>query len=66
MDMKDVMKELALQDWQVNKLYEVSYNYSDQELLRIIKTLANYDRKLKTGLINKDVAIDCLLLDLFK
>ena len=65
MDMKDVMKELSLQDWQVNKLYEVSYNYSDQELLKIIKTLADYDRKLKTGLINKDVAIDCLLLDIF-
>ena len=65
MDIKDIMKELSLQDWQVNKLYEVSYNYSDQELLKNIKILADYDRKLKTGLINKDVAIDCLLLDLF-
>ena len=57
-----ICSELKLQDWQVNKLYNNSIKYSDDELLNNLVSLCNCDTSIKKGLWDKDVALISFLL----
>ncbi len=59
-----ICKELGLQDWQVNKLYNNSISFSEDELLTNIKKLACLDLGIKKGLFDKDAAIVSFLVDI--
>ena len=53
----NIVKKLQLQDWQVEKLYNQSQNFSERDLIAIIKSLGKLDYQLKTGKIGKDLLI---------
>ena len=61
-----ILKKMGLQDWQFDKIYNNSLNYSDRELLDIIKYLAILDEKIKMGNINKDIVINNFLIYIMK
>ena len=58
-----ICSELKLQDWQVNKLYNNSIKYSDDELLKNLVNLSNCDVSIKKGIWDKDVALISFLLE---
>ena len=61
--MQQICKELSLQDWQVRKLYNNGVNYTESELLKNIKMLADIDLGIKTGIMDKDIAINSFILE---
>ncbi len=61
---KEIEVNLKLQDWQVDKYYNYSLKYSDSEINSILKKLAEYDLKIKTGALNKESAIQLILFDI--
>ncbi len=63
LQIREISKKLSLQDWQVNKLYQNSLAYTEEELLSNIKKLANVDIGIKTGALDKDVALISFLVD---
>lgn len=62
-NMDDICKNLAMQEWQVNKLYNNSLNYTDNELLKNLSELAKIDLKIKSGILDKDIALYPFLLE---
>lgn len=60
----DIIKELKMQDWQVQRLYKSSFSYSFFEIKKILKNIAIYDEKIKTGKVDKDVALQLMILDI--
>ena len=53
---------MNLQEWQVNKLYANSLKYSEKEILETIHNLADLDIGIKTGRLDKDVALMTFLI----
>lgn len=64
LDIKEISKNMALQDWQINKLYTSSLKYQEAEILDIIKKLANIDIGIKTGKYDKDAALMTFLVEI--
>ena len=62
LSLSNICSELKLQDWQVNKLYNNSIKYSDDELLDNLVSLCNCDTCIKKGIWDKDVALISFLL----
>lgn len=60
---KSICKELALQDWQVDKLSKNCTNYYDETLEENLKKLANIDFLIKSGSGDKDLELKKFLLD---
>ena len=58
-----ICSELKLQDWQVNKLYNNSIKYNNNELLTNLVNLANCDINIKKGIWDKDIAVISFLLE---
>lgn len=58
-----ICKEMALQEWQVSKLYNNSNNFTEDELLSNIYQLGEIDVKLKSGVYDKDCALYPFLLE---
>ncbi len=61
--LSEICSKLSLQDWQVNKLYNSSIHYSENELLKNLVDLCNIDMNIKKGLWDKDTALYGFLLD---
>lgn len=60
--LNEIMKKLKMLDWQVQKYYKSSLMYSKKELNEIIKSLADTDEGIKTGLVDKTNALEIFLL----
>ena len=58
----EVAKELGLQDWQVEKLLKTSAKYYKDDLADYIKQLAIIDFKIKSGNLDKFLALKTFLL----
>ena len=63
LSMKDICIKLNLQEWQVNKLYNNSLKYSEEELKDNLKTLANIDLGIKSGKLDKDIALISFMIE---
>lgn len=60
----EVAKELGLQDWQVDKLLKTGSKYYKDDLVKYIKELAKIDFKIKSGNIDKFIALKTFLLNI--
>ena len=58
------LKHENLQDWQIKKLSENCKKYSLEDLSNIIHLLAEYDFRYKSGVVDKDTAINMLILEI--
>ncbi len=63
LNIHEIGEKLKMQDWQVKKLYQNSLNYQEKELLANIKKLAAIDIGIKTGTMEKDIALLSFLVD---
>lgn len=63
LSMKDICIKLNLQEWQVNKLYNNSLKYREKELKDNLKTLANIDLGIKSGKLDKDIALISFMIE---
>lgn len=57
-----IKKEFNLQDWQFDKLLKNASNYNMDTLLEYLRDIANYDYLIKSGQIDKFVALKMFLL----
>ncbi len=57
-----IAKELSLQDWQLEKIINNSYNYSNMELEDKIIDLCELDYKLKTSFMDKYLGLEMFVL----
>lgn len=63
-DANKIASILGMQNWQIEKLYNSSLNYSEKELLNYIKILGVIDKNIKTGQLDKSLAIYNFLLEI--
>ena len=61
---KDIQKNYGKEDWMIKNYLNHLNDFSEKELKKIIITLNNYDLGLKSGAIDKAVALDLLALEL--
>ena len=61
---KDIQNLYGKQDWQMQNYLLNAEKYSLEELKNIIITIHNYDVKLKSGILDKYVALDLLSIEL--
>lgn len=59
-----VQKLYHKENWQMNNYIKYSYNYKINEVKKIIIKLNNYDYRLKSGKVDKDVILDLIALDI--
>lgn len=59
----DIMSQLKLADWQINKLYNNSMKYTNNELLKSLFDLCNIDLNIKKGIWDKDTSLYGFLMD---
>ena len=62
-NMNEIMSDLKLADWQVNKLYNNSMKYSNKELLKALVLLCNIDLNIKKGYWDKDTSLYGFLME---
>lgn len=60
----EILNELKLMDWQLEKYLKKAFPYKIKELEGWLVRLANLDLQIKTGKIDKFMAIDLLILDI--
>lgn len=60
----EIMNELNLQDWQLEKYLKKVFPYKIKELESIIVKIANLDLDIKTGKIDKYMALELFILDI--
>lgn len=63
-NLKEISKTLKVIDWQVEKYYKYSISYTKSELKSLIKELAEYDCKIKTGRLEKNSAIQLFMFNI--
>ena len=54
---EDIIKELKLASWQYDKIKNNLRMYKEEEIKKEIINLSDVDYKLKTGNLNKDIAL---------
>ena len=59
----DIMKILGQKKYPIEKALEKSYKYDEKSLLNILYKLANLDIQIKSGKINKDIALELFILE---
>jgi len=59
-----IMNELGLQDWQLDKYLKKVFPYKIKELESILVKLANIDLDIKSGKIDRYLALELFILDL--
>ena len=61
----DIAKTLGVKSvYQIKKLKEYIYDYSYEDICSFIKTIADLDYKIKSGRIDKEKAIEILIINL--
>lgn len=61
---KEIMDYFSKEPWQMNSYHNNINKYSLEELKKIITTLCSYDYQIKSGLLDKSVALDIISLEL--
>ena len=61
---KDIQKQFGKEDWMMKNYLMNEGAFTENELKKIITVLSNYDLGLKSGKIDKSVALDLLALEL--
>lgn len=61
---KEIQRFYAKEDWMMKNYLLNSENFTEKELKKIITILNDYDYKLKSGNLEKSLALDLLALDL--
>ncbi len=61
---KEIMSILGLAEWQINKLHKASFNFTEKEILKHLHTLSIMDEKIKSGKIDKNIALTTVLLNI--
>lgn len=61
---KDITNILGIHPYRIQKALENSINYSSQKLLNYIKKLANIDECIKSGTIDKYIALELFILEI--
>lgn len=64
LNIKEISSNLKMQEWQIEKYYKNSLNYTNNEINDILKMLANYDMQIKTGALEKNSAIQLILINI--
>lgn len=59
----DIMKILNQKKYPVEKALAKSYKYDEKTLLKLLYQLADLDIKIKSGKINKDIALELFILE---
>ena len=59
-----IMNELTLLDWQLDKYMKKAFTYKEKELEGVLKKLAKLDLEIKSGKIDKYVAVELFILDI--
>lgn len=57
----EISKQLGLQEWQVEKYIKISSKYYIDDLMTFIKELAEIDAKIKSGNMDKNLALKSFL-----
>lgn len=57
----EISKQLGLQEWQVEKYIKISSKYYVDDLMTFIKELAEIDAKIKSGNMDKNLALKSFL-----
>lgn len=60
----EIMNELGLQDWQLEKYLKKIFPFKVKELESILVKLSNIDLDIKTGKIDKYMALELFILDI--
>lgn len=60
----EIMTELGLQDWQLEKYLKKIFPYKVKELESVLIKLADIDLSIKTGKVEKYVALELFILDI--
>ena len=60
----EIMNELKLQDWQLERYLKKVFPYKLKELENIILKLAQIDLDIKSGKIDKYIALELFILDI--
>lgn len=60
----EIMNELGLQDWQLEKYLKKIFPYKIKELESILIKLSNIDLDIKTGKIDKYMALELFIMDI--
>lgn len=58
--------ECLPQEWLINKTIAQSRRFGEKYLRRMVKKSFDYDLKVKTGLLDKEIALQLLITDLIK
>ncbi len=61
----EISKMLGLLDWQIDKYLKKSANFSSDELVNALKYLADIDFKIKSGQMDKYVALKTFLMAIY-
>lgn len=59
-----IMNEIGLQDWQFDKYLKKIFPYKIKELENILIKLANIDLNIKSGKIDKYIALELFIIDM--
>ena len=59
----EILSELGLQDWQLNKYLNKIFPFKIKELESILIKIADIDLSIKTGKVNKYTALELFILD---
>ena len=60
---KDITSILGIHPYRIQKALESSYQFSSQKLLEYLKKLAKFDEDIKTGVIDKNIALELFILE---
>ena len=63
-NINDIQKLYSKQDWQMQNYMVNSSKYTLNEIKKIIMLLSDYDYKLKSGILDRSVALSLLAIEL--
>ena len=61
---REILMKDGLQDWQIAKVMDNAKRYQLDELKRIIKLLADYDYKYKSGQVDRAIVLELLIMEI--
>lgn len=62
----DMVKELKLQDWQVDKVRREASQYHKDDIKDFLINISHMDRKIKSGLVEKNTAFTTFLISVLE
>lgn len=65
-DIKKVSAYVKIQEWQAKKYMAICKNYNTRQLVEKVNICMDADRKIKTGRMKKELAVEMMILNLLK